>query len=159
VIRELLAPLGMILLTALAIALAVSFGLEPRLGAEVVLAVTVASVLTALLRQVPPPRRRPSPVIPTAPTDRLDRTRATVEAAVESDWGVQTQLRPVVQDIVSARLATVHGLSLADEPDRARALLPDEVADLLAGDSRSRPRTGGMAPDDLAVLLDRLEEL
>jgi hypothetical protein len=118
--------------------------------------VIAVAALTARL----PARRQPPPPPPPAPTrsrpSQLVRVERIVERAGESGLAAHTQLRPLLVEIAEARLGR-RGLRLVG----ARDLLGPSVWELVRPD-RPAPavdRGGGIAPDELEAVLDRLESL
>lgn len=142
-----------LLLAAAAVAAAVSFGVPLALAIEGVAAGTVVVLLVRLVGLLPPVRRRRRRR-PTAVADSAANTRSIVAAALESDWGVVTRLRPVVRDIVATRQEMLHGRAAVGRED-----LPPEVASLLAAERRPRPHAPGLSVPELDHVLTRLEEL
>lgn len=141
-------------------AVAASVGVHLRLAAEMTLAVATLVLAGTVILHLPRARRhRRRRRAIAAMGDRFERGRAVVAAALESDWGVQTQLVPAVRDVVAARLLASHGISLADEPAAAAAALPNEVAELVA--RRRPPRTDapGMTAVEIDRVLTQLEEM
>jgi hypothetical protein len=142
-----------LLLAAAAAAGGVSFGVPPALAIEVAATGTVVVLLVRLVRMLPPVRRRRRRR-PQTVADPAAGARSVVAAALESDWGAVTRLRPVVRDMVATRRELLHGRAAVERED-----LPPEVAALLAADRRPRPRTPGLSVPELDQLLTRLEEL
>jgi hypothetical protein len=70
-------------------------------------------------------------------------------------------LRPVLRQIAAHRLAVQHGIDLDGQPAQARALLGDELFDLMRAD-RPKPEDGngpGLPLEDLRDMADRLGSL
>jgi hypothetical protein len=112
------------------------------------------------LDQRPEPDRGPSRIF-----IGFWRTRSSLEDATRSLGGWEVGLRPRLTNLLAARLSERHGISLADDPRAAEALLTGTRHDLwrwidpqrpVAPDTSSRP---GIPPHVLAALIDRLEKL
>jgi hypothetical protein len=99
-----------------------------------------------------------------------DRRRFVVHNAMTSEGSYNSELRPVLEHLLAARLAERHGVHLYQDPDAARRLLCRSPRD--AGlwrwiDPATRPKTprrdtqdrGGIPRRTLAHLIDRLEKL
>jgi hypothetical protein len=95
------------------------------------------------------------------------RTQAELADASKSLSAWDYGTRPRLANLLAARLAERHGISLSDEPDAARRLLLRKPSrhDLwywidpqreTPPDAPSRP---GIPPGALAALIDRLEQL
>jgi uncharacterized membrane protein len=102
------------------------------------------------------------------------RKRASVSTATAAMISYDTELRPVLQHLLAARLAERHGLNLYTDPAAARRLLlsgtehgaararqDDQLWYLLDPSRPAETRQGmrGIPPRTLAVILDRLEQL
>lgn len=102
------------------------------------------------------------------------RKRAGLADSTKSMAAYDSGLRPTLQQLLGARLAERHGVSLRDDPEGARRLLcPDQRDDALwywidparpASSDRDEPDTlpgsrPGIPPRMLARLIDRLERL
>lgn len=102
------------------------------------------------------------------------RKRAGLADGTKSMAAYDGGLRPTLQQLLAARLAERHGVSLRDDPELARRLLcPAERDDglwywidpaLPASSDRDEPGAGpgsrpGIPPRTLARLIDRLERL
>ncbi len=102
------------------------------------------------------------------------RKRAGLADGTKSMAAYDSGLRPTLQQLLAARLAERHGVSLRDDPEAARRLLcPGERDDALwywidparpASSDRDEPGTlpgsrPGIPPRTLARLIDRLERL
>jgi hypothetical protein len=122
-------------------------------------AIATVIAVAALAARLPARRQPPPPPRPTATRSRpnqLMRIERIVERAGESGLAAHTQLRPLLVEIAEARLAR-RGLPL----DGARDLLGPQLWELVRSD-RPAPavdRGGGIAPDELEAVLDRLESL
>jgi hypothetical protein len=93
------------------------------------------------------------------------RARSDLEDATRSLAAWEVGLRPRLRNLLAARLAERHGITLADDPRAAEALLTGPRHDLwrwidplqpVSADAGSRP---GIPPHVLAALIDRLEKL
>jgi hypothetical protein len=102
------------------------------------------------------------------------RKRAGLADGTRSMASYDAGLRPTLQELLAARLAERHGVSLRDDPELARQLLcPGERDDdlwywvdpaRLASSARDEPGAApghqpGIPPRTLARLIDRLERL
>jgi hypothetical protein len=94
------------------------------------------------------------------------RRRAGVQAATQSMASYDFELRGTLQNLLAARLAERHGISLYDDPAAARKLVTAGGWDRLWYwlDPERPPvydegRTSGISPRTLALILDRLERL
>jgi hypothetical protein len=96
---------------------------------------------------------------PPGPED-LDRLERLVVTGRSSAGAVHVRLRPLLAEIAVARLAR-RGVRLDRSPDQSRALLGDELWNIVRPD-RPRPadmRGPGISLDELAEMTDRLERL
>jgi hypothetical protein len=93
------------------------------------------------------------------------RTRSQLSDATKSQGAWDVGLRPRLTNLLAARLSERHGISLADDPRAAEALLTGTRHDLwqwidpqrpVPPDAGSRP---GIPANVLAALIDRLEKL
>jgi hypothetical protein len=132
---------------------------------EAVIAVVgaIATVISvaALAARLPPRPSRPAPGPERSSRSRpsqLLRVERIVERSRASRLATHTQLRPLVLEIVEARLGR-RGLQL--ESDEARRLLGPQAWDLVRPDRPAPPddRAAGIAPGDLEAVLDRVEAL
>jgi hypothetical protein len=107
-------------------------------------------------------RRHFSRGAPSRPiNDELARMEGVVVESVSSANGVHRRLRPVLRDIVEDQLAVTSGLQLDRDQSRVRALVGDEVWELIRPD-RPFPEDGfapGLRLADLTSLVTRLERL
>jgi hypothetical protein len=81
--------------------------------------------------------------------------------AAPIEYDVHNRLRPLVQEIVSARLAAQHGLDIDRRPERAQALVGPRTWELIRPD-REPPRDRFLQlwpPRELTALVDELEAL
>lgn len=87
----------------------------------------------------------------------LTAARRLVVAAGTAD-GVHRRLRPALAELVEARLRDHHAIGLADP--RAATLVGDELWSIVRPNALAPSRTdGGLAPNEIRSLLDRLETL
>jgi uncharacterized membrane protein len=143
-------------------------------GLSVVAVATAAVallVLRALLPQLTPDEATKAIQKPAARTlTGYSRRRFVVQTATTSQSYYDSELRPVLEHLLAARLAERHGVHLYQEPDAARAVLcrTSRDADLWRWiDPTTRPETvprgvterRGIPRRTLARLIDRLEKL
>lgn len=141
----------------------------PRAAGFVLL--SCAAVSLAALRVLIEPRRDPPPpeasygLGPSRSFFGFWRTRSELVDATRSLAAWDRGLRPRLTILLAARLSERHGISLADDPLAAAALLAGTRYDLwrwidpqrpVPEDASSRP---GIPPNVLAALIDRLEKL
>ena len=116
-------------------------------------ALPVAGSFDATLRRFGHTQSQPDP---------FEVFRVKLAAATGSQWSVHLRLRPIVQHIVSARLAYRHDIDLEREPHRAASLLKGTRTWELVRPDR-RPPEDSAAPGwreaELTQLLDELERL
>ena len=141
----------------------------PTLAAVVLLA-AVAVAMVAMRALVERDEPRPAPELPdeTGPSRTVIgfwRTRSDLEDATRSLSAWHYGLRPRLINLLAARLAERHGISLADDPQAARRLLTGSRYDLWHWIDPSQPEPPdagarpGIPPRALAALIDRLEKL
>ena len=143
-------------------------------GLSVVVVATAAAamlVLRGLLPQLTPDEAKRARDEPKAKMlTGYSRRRHVVHTAMTSRNYYDSELRPVLEHLLAARVAERHGIHLYQDPDAARGLLcrTSQDADLWRWiDPAARPQsTPWDAPDQrgiprptLARLIDRLEEL
>ncbi|MFK3981076.1 hypothetical protein ACI2K4_11945 [Micromonospora sp. NPDC050397] len=114
----------------------------------------------------PPARRTPRPLHPSGQDDgmynfeALDALRGVVDRweskLILSDARARYAqgVHPDLTELVDERLRQRHGLTRAGEPDRARALLGEQVWKFLHDPPKRTP-----APRDLAAIVAQLEKL
>jgi hypothetical protein len=66
--------------------------------------------------------------------DELESLERQVTLSVQNGFDFHVRLRPAVRDAAAAALWRLHGVDLDTEPDRARALLPPQVWDVVRPD-------------------------
>jgi hypothetical protein len=161
------APLAIVVLVAL---LAIrKLSTNRALGIWVVVA--TALVLLAIVRHArerggpePPSRfeqalreRKPAA---SQPEELLRMDRTLVLGSADADHA-HRQLLPLLRDTAAARIAARHGFELERQPESARALLGDDVWELLRPD-RPEPenRHGpGVPQERIAAVIERVESL
>ena len=118
-------------------------------------AVAVAVQLRPARRQQPPPGARDDEM-----PLRLRQIAGDLLASVQSEFGVDRSLRPLLVPIVAARLGR-RGVDMALAPDRAQELLGDPLWEIVRPDRTSAASRvgGGLAGDDLRAAIERLEQL
>jgi hypothetical protein len=127
---------------------------------ELAAVVAGALVLAALVPRVPSrPRARGARRSAPRPAT-LERIERVVNAGRQTAGDVHVRVRPLLREI-AAPLLRRQGVRLDSEPQRARALLGEELWEIVRRD-RPRPRERrdpGLALTDLEELLQRLERL
>jgi hypothetical protein len=109
-----------------------------RIYALVACALVLVLLLTLLRRAYPPPRplrprrkhRRAEPSIPPS----LERIEQQTALGVSGSFDLHHRLRPRLRGLASELLAARRGISLDDDPERARALLGDEAWEVVRPD-------------------------
>lgn len=164
----------LLLAAALAAAVSVAGYAFAGPGAAAVVLLAAAGGALFLLRGIPlwQPGRGPADDGPAAPRipssfNGFWRKRAGVAAAMRSLAGFDLELRGILQNLLAARLAERHGVSLYADPDAARRLLfpGGRAAELWFWLDPDRPAAPGgdprpgIRPRSLATLIDRLERL
>ena len=126
-------------------------------------------LLRALLPQLTPDAAKKAQEKPRARTlTGYSHRRFVVHTAMTSQHYYDSELRPVLEHLLAARLAERHGVNLYQDPEAARRLLCRNARD--AGlwrwiDPGTRPRTRegperrGIPRRTLSRLIDRLEKL
>ncbi len=152
---------------------AAAWTLDGVAAAGLVVVVCAAASLAGLRgliepREEPPAPQSPNELGPSSSFLGFWRPRSDLFDATGSLGAWDQGLRPRLVNLLAARLSERHGISLADDPDAARALLeggPRPRHDLwpwidprrpAQQDAASRP---GIPPNVLAALIDRLEKL
>jgi hypothetical protein len=131
-----------------------------RLAAELVAVLGGAVAMFALIPRAAGRRRHRRPrEQPVRPAD-LVRLERLVVTGRSSAGDVHQRLRPVLQEVAAARLRP-HGVRLNRNPEQARALLGDELWELVRTD-RPRPadpRAPGISLEQLGSAITHLEQL
>jgi hypothetical protein len=155
-------------------AAAAGYAMAGWAGLSVVAIATAAAamlVLRALLPQLTPDAAKKAREKPSARTlSGYSHRRFVVQTAMTSRGFYDTELRPVLEHLLAARLAERHGVHLYQDPAAARTLLcrNPRDADLWPWiDPGTRPETAarnsterrGIPRPTLARLIDRLEKL
>jgi hypothetical protein len=168
------APEIVIAAVAVAVAAAAGYATAGWAGLAVVAVATAAGamvLLRALLPQLTPDAAKKAQEKQQARTlTGYSHRRFVVQNAMTSQGYYDSELRPVLEHLLAARLAERHGVHLYQNPDAARRLLcrRPRDADLWAWiDPESRPETPaskagterGIPRRTLARLIDRLERL
>jgi hypothetical protein len=162
---ELLVAAGLVLVSSAAVYL------YAGLGAAVLAVIAWAVVLIALLRTLipvtDPPREHEAPYSG-APSSFTGfwRKRGLLSDATASLAAYDNELRPTLQNLLAARLADRHGVSLYHDPATARRLLlpGDGHDDLWYWVDPERPAqttqgARGIPARSLALIIERLERL
>ena len=151
------------------VAAAAAYAWAGSTAAAVVLAAS-ALVSLVLLRTLAEPDRTPAvPAEQWQSTGRsvisgFWRKRSVVSDATAGNGNYDFQLRATLQHLLAARLAQRHGVSLYEEPERARELLGGSRHDNLwrwvdPARQAAADSNGGIPPRTLAAIIDRLEHL
>ena len=161
-----------------AVTAAAGYAVASWAGLAVVAVATAAVamvVLRVLLPQLTPDESRKARVKAQArPLSGYSHRRFIVRTASSSLGFYQSELRPLLEHLLAARLAERHGINLYQDPDAARRLLcrsprdaglwdwiaPDPKATRPASTTvRDRTDRRGIPRRTLARLIDRLEKL
>lgn len=130
-----------------------------ELGVLAVGAMIAASLLRALPRS---PRRRRAlrGVAPVVTSPDLPPLEQLMSIAQDNALDVHVRLRPVLRQIAADRLAA-HRIALDRQPQAARAVLGDELWELVRADRRApaAPRGPGLPLARLEALVTTLEDL
>ena len=143
-------------------------------GLSVAVTVAAAAAMVVLRFLLPPlapdegTKTREKPLA--RPLSGYSHRRFVVHSSIASQGFYDSELRPVLEHLLAARLAERHGVHLYQDPDAARRLLcrHPRDADLWQWiDPRTRPETSarnaaserGIPRRTLARLIDRLETL
>ena len=131
-------------------------------------------VLRALLPQLTPDQAKKARERPTARTlSGYSHRRFVVRTATSSLGFYNSELRPVLEHLLAARLAERHGVNLYQDPAAARGLLcrsprdaslwawidPDPKTTGPKEPARGNSEQSGIPRRTLARLIDRLEQL
>jgi hypothetical protein len=124
--------------------------------------ILVDRLRTQLPREPSFKRLLPRPDDEEQPLEQLRAVERGVRNAQSSAVDVHVELRPLVREIVSAQLARRHGVDLAREPERARALVGGVRVWELLSTPPALPHVGPAAVwsrDELEQLVAELEDL
>jgi hypothetical protein len=155
---------GITLLAALA-AIAVGGGFLFGAPAEVAGATAIAfaaavSLITVrnLALQAHPRARAHRPVAASPALEQLNQIDKSLSAALDSDIGVDHELRPLLRPIAAIRLAR-RGVDLDSHTVEARAILGEELWELVRpkGPPPSPRYAGGISTNELRSLIEQLE--
>lgn len=147
------------LIVGVLVAGAAYFGDRIALPGAVGVAVVAAAVLTATRVTTPPVPAAgslpPAPETGRRPFRRMFWLRERLIRGARSGKDFQLSVVPVLAELADDRLRRRHAVDRRRDPDRARILLGDELADILDGAAGSR------APNTTQVgrFLDRIEQL
>jgi len=99
--------------------------------------------------------------VPAVQPPELVRMERELELGIASATHAHRRLLPLLRTAAEARLATRHGIELDRRPDAARALLGEEVWDLLRPDRPAPADRHGAGPSREAIVaaIERLEAL
>jgi hypothetical protein len=161
------ATAGGLLLTLLLLGLLLSLpGRRATFAGVYVLAVGALAVTTVVASLRPlrvdrwarspferPPDRPPRPE-PLAELERIDRT---LVLAASSSFDVHHRLRPLLRQLAAERLHARHGIELDRQPERARALLGDELWEVVRPDRELDRHAPGLPLARCARLVDAVE--
>ena len=143
------------------------------IGAAVIILIGFRGVLPARQELARPEQESAAGRYPVSFTAFWSK-RTGLADATQSLTSYDAGLRPTLQHLLAARLAERHGVSLRDDPERARRLLCQDGRDeglwywVDPARPASRPgstddskltRRPGISPRTLALLIDRLERL
>lgn len=163
--RELGVAAGMVVSLATA-----AWALDGPGASGLVLIVCAGASLVVLRTLIGPAEEPPPPEPPYAqgPTQLFAgfwRIQASLTDATKSRLAWDQEARPRLANLLAARLAERHGVSLADDPQSARRLLAGSRHDLWYWIDPARPTPPdastqpGIPPNVLAALIDQLEQL
>jgi hypothetical protein len=156
------------------IALAVVGGVAPgrfvlaaQIYALVVAAIALLAVLTALHRAYPPPGRSlvdealQEPEREEEPLPELARLEREVTLGVASTYDLHFRLRPTLRDTAAGLLAVRRGIDLDRQPERARAVLGDDVWQVVRPDLEPPVDrlARGIEPDRVRRIVEALERI
>ena len=172
------APELVIAAVLVAVTAAAGYAVASWAGLAVVAVVTAAVamvVLRVLLPQLTPDESRKARAKAQArPLSGYSHRRFVVQTASSSLGFYQSELRPLLEHLLAARLAERHGINLYQDPDAARRLLcrsprDADLWDWIAPDPKAARPTStsvrdhtdrrGIPRRTLARLIDRLEKL
>jgi hypothetical protein len=159
-------------LLAPSLALALTLVLLPGLAGlalRVYLLVVLALASARFVRALPGRGHRISPFEEGSPgaarrpqrLPELERLEREVELGGASAYDLHYRLRPTLRELAGGLLAARRGIDLDREPDRARAVLGEEVWELVRA-GREPPddrRAPGLPPEGLARVVSTLERV
>ena len=94
------------------------------------------------------------------PVRELQRIDRLVGLGCATEFDLHYRLRPLLRELASERLHGGHGVELDRDPERASALLDDDLWELVRPDRRLGRRSDpGLSPEALAGLVRELEAL
>jgi hypothetical protein len=100
---------------------------------------------------------KPEEPRPIAELDRIDRL---VVLGAANEFDLHYRLRPLLRQIAAERLYGLRGVDLDGDPERAKALLGDELWEVVRPDRKVGRRAGpGLPAAELAGHVARLEQL
>ena len=141
-------------------------GLALLIYALIVAALALAFLANRLSRALPRKAFSWSPQSITGPEEhsirQLEKIEQALTAAAWNESHLHELTRPIVREIVAARLRRHHRVDLDYSPDRAHAVVGDGYAWNLARPDREAPvgqRARGWSRDELETLIDELEAL
>lgn len=91
----------------------------------------------------------------------LDALSRRIDTAANSAFEVHFGLRPMLRQLAATRLAGRHGIDLDDQPERSRALIGEQLWELVRPD-RQPPDdrfAKGLTPSQVGQLIDQLEAI
>ena len=152
-----------IALSAIAVGAGFLVGHPAEVGAATTIAVAalVSLVTTRELAARAELRARPvKRVADSRPLEQLRRVGRALTAAQASEFGVDRDLRLLFRPIAAMRLAR-RGVDLDRHADQARAILGEQLWELVRADhaSRSNRVAGGISVAGLESLIERLERI
>lgn len=168
--RWLYARIGLIALVALIVLLAIPKLSTPRAVAIWVVLATALVLFTLIQHRrgpawSPPASRfeatlRSKKPPPREPEELLRMERELVLGGADADHA-HRRLLPLLRSAAAARISSKHGFELARRPEAARALLGDDVWELLRPD-RPQPadrHAPGLPRAEVAAVIERIESL
>jgi hypothetical protein len=165
-----------LIIAAILVGVAAASGAAVSGWPGVVVVASAAAVLALLLLRAALPRsaaqtsRRAKDKQQARAIFGYSQRRFVVASSLASRPLYESELRPILEHILAARLAEGHGVNLYTEPEAARRAFCRTRADeslwpwidpgqATTADERSRQRGGGIPRQALARLITRLEQL